>query len=264
MAILCALAGPALLVSCNAGPARAIDAGPSFKGRAGCFLLLDLGSGESLTWGTLCDERSSPCSTFKIPNALIGLDSGVLEDERHVFRYDGQPRRRTEWNKDMQLGEALRTSCVPCFQELARAIGPERMRSYLDRFDYGNRDTSGGIDQFWLGNSLAISPREQLDFLARLYRDQLPVKPAAAATVRRLLVQEEAPGWSWSGKTGSCQFEGRPPHGWFVGHVHRGDRQAVFATFMRGEGAWGIEARAATAELLRQHGWWGLAQAPSP
>ncbi len=238
----------------DASGTGSLDASAEFGSHEGCFLLRNLATGEELTWGTLCDQRVSPCSTFKIPNALIGLDTGAIEGPRHVFRYDGSERARPEWKKDMDLGEAIRVSCVPCFQELARAIGPDRMRSYVDRFGYGNRDTSGGIDRFWLSSSLAISPREQVDFLARLYRNELPVKKEIAETVQRLLVQEEGPGWSWSGKTGSCQSEG-VPHGWFVGQVRNGEKEAVFATLMRGQGAFGRPARKISEELLRQHSW---------
>lgn len=44
---------------------------------------------------------------------------------------------------------------------LARRIGPVRMQHYVDAAEYGNRDLSGGLDQFWLTGNLRISPREQ-------------------------------------------------------------------------------------------------------
>ncbi|HAO7369895.1 TPA: class D beta-lactamase, partial [Escherichia coli] len=33
-----------------------------------------------------------PASTFKIPNAIIGLETGVIKNEHQVFKWDGKPR----------------------------------------------------------------------------------------------------------------------------------------------------------------------------
>jgi beta-lactamase class D len=42
----------------------------------------------------------------------------------------------------------VRNSVYWYFQEMARRVGPTRMQTYLDRFQYGNRNISGGIDKF--------------------------------------------------------------------------------------------------------------------
>ncbi|MFN7966532.1 MAG: penicillin-binding transpeptidase domain-containing protein [Acidobacteriota bacterium] len=243
--------------SAGAADPKPVDVTKLFAGREGCFVLRDLGGSEIAQWGTLCNQAFSPCSTFKIPNALIGLDSGVLESEQHIFKYDGKPRRRDAWNKEMDLREAMRVSCVPCFQELARGIGVARMQAALNTFEYGNRDISGGIDRFWLSSTLSITPQQQVEFLARLWTDSLGVKPAAAETTRRILAQESGQGWQWSGKTGSCSVEDRsvPDHGWFVGEVEHDGRRAVFATLIRGNGTDGRQARAMTQQILLTLHW---------
>jgi beta-lactamase class D len=234
-----------------------IDISTLFGAREGCFVLRELGGSELVQSGTLCEQAFSPCSTFKIPNAVIGLDSGVLESDRHLFKYDGKPRRRDTWNKDMDLREAMKVSCVPCFQEVARGIGAARMQAALDAFGYGNRDISGGIDRFWLSSTLTISPQQQVEFLAKLWSDTLPVKREAAEMVRRMLMQESGKGWQWAGKTGSCSVEDKRvlDHGWFVGEVEHDGRRAVFATFIRGEGAGGMEARPLARQALVELGW---------
>jgi len=50
-------------------------------------------------------ERSGqamlPASTFKIPNSLIALETGVVEDpDKDVFKWDGVVRSIEGWNKD--------------------------------------------------------------------------------------------------------------------------------------------------------------------
>jgi beta-lactamase class D len=239
-----------------AGPVE-VDFAELFGAREGCFVLRELGGSTLLQWGALCEQAFSPCSTFKIPNAVIGLDSGVLESDRHQFKYDGEPRRLDAWNRDMDLREAMSVSCVPCFQEVARAVGATRMQAALDAFAYGDRDISGGIDRFWLSSTLKITPRQQVEFLARLWTNALPAKHEATERVRRILVLESGPAWQWAGKTGSCSAANKSAldHGWFVGEVESDGRRAVFATLIRGEGASGTEARPLARRLLAVSGW---------
>lgn len=251
---------PAAVTLGNTPPGKAapppLEVASLFGENAGCVVLRDLATGEERRGGALCDTPLSPCSTFKIPNALIGLDAGLIEDEKHLFAWDGVKRWRDTWNKDQDLAEAMRTSCVPCFQELARKIGGERMQSKIDAFSYGNRDLSTGVDTFWLGASLQITPREQARFLADLWLGRLPASPEAAATVQRIVRQGGGDGWSWSGKTGSCVFsDGKtPPHGWFVGEAEHGGRKTTFAVVEQGKEALGPRSRDHARRLLIREG----------
>ncbi|HZC98530.1 MAG TPA: penicillin-binding transpeptidase domain-containing protein, partial [Bradyrhizobium sp.] len=91
-------------------------------------------------------EAKLPASTFKIPNSLIALETGVVQDpDKDVFKWDGVTRSIEAWNKDHTLRSALAASAVPVYQEIARRIGAERMQKFVDLFGYGNRDIGGGI-----------------------------------------------------------------------------------------------------------------------
>ncbi len=103
---------------------------------------------------------------FKILNALIGLDTKVVEDEYAIKYWDGVKREIDAWNQDHTLGSGMRHSVVWYYQELAREIGESEMKEGLVKANYGNKDISGGIDEFWLSSSLQISPVEQAHFLA--------------------------------------------------------------------------------------------------
>ena len=133
-------------------------------------------------------EGQLPASTFKIPNSIIALETGVVEDpDKDVFKWDGVTRSIEAWNKDHTLRSAIAVSAVPVYQEIARRIGPERMQKYVDLFDYGNRDIGGGIDQFWLTGNLRIDPIQQIDFLDRLRRGVLPVSKRSQELTRDIL-----------------------------------------------------------------------------
>src|SRR5581483_9500674 len=138
-----------------------------------CFRLYEVGRGLIRQHpSSSCGERVSPQSTFKIPHAVAALDARIVSADE-VMPYDGHPVDFAAWQHEHTLATALRYSVVWYFQELARRLGPDREREYLNRFEYGNRDASGGLTTFWLGGTLAISPEEQEAFLLKLYAGRL-------------------------------------------------------------------------------------------
>ncbi len=155
-----------------------------------------------------------PASTFKIANAAIALETEVVSSPDEVFPWDGVERQFAGWNQDHTLSTAMTASAVPVYQEVARRIGNERMSAWLERFDYGNGSTGGGIDQFWLTGQLATSARDQVDFLERWYRGRLPLSPSTVEGVTGMLRQDGDTACQLFGKTGWA-FEAEL--GWWVG-----------------------------------------------
>jgi beta-lactamase class D len=183
-------------------------------------------------------ERSGqamlPASTFKIPNSLIALETGVVGDpDKDVFKWDGVVRSIEGWNRDHTLRSAIAASAVPVYQEIARRIGAERMQKYLDLFEYGNRDIGGGIDQFWLTGNLRIDPVQQVDFVDRLRRGALPVSKRSQELVRDILPVTKSGDAVIRAKSGLLGAEvGKPSLGWLVGWAEKGSAQTVFALNM--------------------------------
>ena len=179
-------------------------------------------------------EGKLPASTFKIPNSLIALETGVVDDpDKDVFKWDGVTRSIEAWNKDHTLRSAIAASAVPVYQEIARRIGPERMQKYVDLLDYGNRDIGGGIDQFWLTGNLRIDPMQQVDFVDRLRRGVLPVSKRSQELVRDILPVTKVGDATIRTKSGLLGAElGKPSLGWMVGWAEKGSQQTVFAMNM--------------------------------
>src|SRR6267154_1270464 len=179
-------------------------------------------------------EAMLPASTFKIPNSLIALETGVVVDpDKDVFKWDGVVRSIEAWNHDHTLRSAIAASAVPVYQEIARRIGVERMQKYVDLFEYGNRDIGGGIDQFWLTGSLRIDPIQQIDFVDRLRRGALPVSKRSQELVRDILPVTKVGNATIRAKSGLVGAErGQPSLGWLVGWAETGSQQTVFAMNM--------------------------------
>ncbi len=177
-------------------------------------------------------ERSAtgyvPASTFKIPHTLFALDAGIVENEFQTFNWDGIERPFPSWNRDQDLRSAIHSSTVWVYQLFARQLGEERESEYLSKIGYGNADTSGGIERFWLDGGLRISALEQIDFLKKLYRNTLPFKVEHQRLVKDLIIIEAGRDWVLSGKTGWV-FDFEPQIGWFVGWIETPDGPVFFA-----------------------------------
>lgn len=208
------------------------------QGRTGAFVLYDTKRGTTTRYNPpACAARHSPASTFKIPNSLIGLETGVIRDEHFRMPWDSVTRDIPAWNMDHDLASAIAHSVVWYYQEVARRVGPELMKKYVRKFAYGNMDVSGPVDRFWLGNSLAISADEQVAFLRKFAGGNLPCTRRSLDIVRHILILEETGGRVLRGKTGFTDESSGGVVGWFVGYVEKGDDTYVFAFNVTGTDA---------------------------
>jgi beta-lactamase class D len=200
----------------------------------GCFTMLSNSDGKVTVYNLALDTaRVLPASTFKIVNSLIGLETGVITDEKMVIKWDGIQRANADWNKDMNMQEAFKVSCVPYYQEVARRIGKDTMRLWIDSLSYGNKNIGDKIDSFWLDNHLKISPDEQLGLMKRLYFDQLPFQKRTQQIVRDVMLQEDNTAYSLSYKTGWGFDEKKNKIGWIVGWIEENKHPYFFVTMVK-------------------------------
>ena len=197
----------------------------------GAILLYDYQKGNyfsnNFEWAA---EGKLPASTFKIANSIIGLETGVIENDSAVFKWDGKPKGNPNWEKDLLLKDAFHFSCVPCYQDVARKIGSDSMNRYLDLLDYGTMDVdSNAIDNFWLRGSSRISPMQQIDFLRRLYESKLPISKRTEKIMKNLMIIKETENYIIRGKTGLSN-ENELYNGWFVGYVVTQNNVYFFTT----------------------------------
>lgn len=212
------LAGLAGLVSSASAQERA-DWAAIFKAHdaTGTIVVMDGrvdGNPVSVHGLERADQRFSPASTFKIAHTLFALDAGVVADEFQVFAWDGVERAFAGHNRNQDLRSAMRVSAVWVYAQFADAIGPERARDYLQRIGYGNADPGNRPGNYWLDGPLAISAREQVAFLRRLYRNELAFKNEHQRLVKDLIIVEAGRDWILRAKTG---WDG--DIGWWLGWV---------------------------------------------
>jgi len=232
----------ALILSVFASP-------PNFGKYDGTAVILDMNSSKRVIYGDdRADERLSPCSTFKILNSIISLDTEVVKDENETIKWDGTVREYDAWNRDHSMRSAMPVSAVWFYQELVRRVGAGMMQIGVVGAQYGNMDTTHTLTDFWLGGgSLKISANEQVDFLSRMMSGELPFSPRAVAITKEIMTLESKNGYRFGGKTGSCGGIG-----WFVGFIEKGGNTRVFAFNIKGDGANGASAKKIAVEYFKE------------
>jgi beta-lactamase class D len=217
-----------------------------FEGMGGCVIVYDSKAGKivAVHGEKQCWQRYAPCSTFKWPLAVMAFDSGVLKDETVLLKWDGVRRSIASWNQNQTAATWMKNSVVWYSQRLTAQLGKQRLQSYLDAFDYGNRDISAGLLSAWLTvtksdpdsrkSSLRISPFEQLEFLKKFWAGKLPVSPRAMEKTAKIVFLEISPGgYRLHGKTGSGYPDDlKGDLGWFIGQVEGHGREYLIVTLL--------------------------------
>lgn len=168
--------------------------------------------------------RYSPASTFKVAHTLFALHAGAVRDEFQTFPWDGVSRAYSGHNEDQNLRSAMRNSTLWVYQRFARQIGESLARKYLASIEYGNADPTASTGDYWVDGNLKISALEQVSFLKKLYRNQLPFSVEHQRLVKDLMINEADYDWILRAKTG---WEGR--YGWWIGWVELPEGPVFFA-----------------------------------
>jgi beta-lactamase class D len=215
--------------------------------RAECFIEARPGARPYVSDEQECRRATVPASTFKIPHALIALDTGVVTRDT-IFKWDGRKYTNDSWHRDHTLTTAIRWSVLPFFQHTARQIGRERMRRGLAMLHYAEDTFDGDIDAFWLNGDLVVSPREQFAFLSRFVRGTLPISRAHLSTVLEAMRMPQGEVLMAAGahpfeltwpagtvvraKTGNATVAGERVS-WLIGSLELESRQHVFVARLR-------------------------------
>jgi len=164
--------------------------------------------------------RFIPASISKIPHTLIALETELATPDT-LFKWDGRKRAFNAWNQDQTLTTAYRRSAVWVYQEMTQKLGPEVMRAWLKRFDYGNYDIGmdDNVTQYWLRGPLKTSAVEQVNFLTKLATEKLPLSSKTYAQARSIFKNESQGTHTLYAKTGWMFDEDAMDIGWFVGWI---------------------------------------------
>ena len=174
--------------------------------------------------------RLSPDSTYKIYDALLGLEEGVITPNDSLITWDGKRYPFEAWNSDQILQSAMSSSVNWYFQTIDQQLGASCVQNYFRKIRYGNENTSSGLATYWMESSLKISPIEQVELLTKLYQNSFGFASENINAVKDAIRLSASDAGTLYGKTGTGCIDGQDVNGWFVGYVETTDNTCFFAT----------------------------------
>ncbi len=235
-----------------------IDLSSCFQGYEGSFVLYDMAQD---TWNIYDMDRAalrvSPDSTYKIYDALIGLEAGVITPEDSTMEWNRELYPFQEWNTDQTLQSAMSASVNWYFQEIDKQLGTSAIDRYIREIRYGNENTKGGLSSYWMESSLKISPIEQVELLRKLYENNLGFGIQNVNAVKDSILLSSSEAGNLYGKTGTGCIDGKDVNGWFVGYVEAPDNTWFFAAnIAANDDASGNSAAEITQHILSKINIW--------
>ena len=208
-----------------------VDFSKYFGKYEGSFVLYDL---ENAIWSIHDIEhatlRVAPDSTYKIYDALFGLEEGVITPEDSFIAWNGKNYPFETWNSDQTLQSAMTSSVNWYFQAIDEQLASTNIRNYIQQIGYGNENVSGRLSTYWLESSLKISPVEQVKLLTKLQNNSLGFSSENINAVKDAICLSSSDAGTFYGKTGTGRVDGQDVNGWFIGYIETADNTYFFAT----------------------------------
>jgi beta-lactamase class D len=195
----------------------------------GCFILENIRDNTRIVVNEArTDSGFLPASTFKVPHALIALETGVVPDGDYLIDWDGVNRSIKAWNRSHTLISAIQNSVVWYFKEIAGRIGKEKLYEWLVKLDYGNKDVTGE-DPFWLAGNLRVTPNQQLTFMKNFYNEIYPFQQKFYTIVKNAILLDSKDDYTFYGKTGWTDVNNINT-GWLFGYIETAEGTYIFVT----------------------------------
>jgi bla regulator protein BlaR1 len=208
-----------------------VDLSTYFGEYEGSFVLYDL---ENDAWSIHDMEhatlRVAPNSTYKIYDALFGLEEEIITPENSFIAWNGKTYPFEAWNADQTLQSAMNSSVNWYFESVDEQLGAANISNYIEEIGYGNENISGDFSTYWMESSLKISPIEQVELLTRLQNNSLGFAPENINAVKDAICLCASDAGTFYGKTGTGRVDGQDVNGWFIGYIETVDNTYFFAT----------------------------------
>ena len=229
------------------------DLSAYFGDNAGTFVLYEQGKDQWTIYNEdMALSRVAPLSTWKIYDALLGLESGIISPEASEMEWDGTSYWTDTWERDQNLNTAIRNSVNWYFHAIDRVAGMEQVKDFVEQIGYGNQNPGRNPENYWLDSTLEISPVEQVEMLQKLYDNTFGFQPQNIEAVKQAILLETGEGYSVYGKTGTGEKNGINVCGWFVGYIETEEGPCFFAALLEGDSdATGSLTAQVTGEILK-------------
>ncbi len=244
--------------SINSEKISTIDLSAYFGEYEGSFVLYDqkddMWSIYDMDHATL---RTAPDSTYKIYDALFGLEEGIITPNDSFMAWNGSDYPFEAWKADQNLYSAMQSSVNWYFGEIDNRLGTSAIRDYVKKIEYGNESINADLSSYWMQSSLKISPVEQVELLTSLYNNDLDFIPENINAVKDSICLFSSEDKNFYGKTGTGRIDGQDVNGWFIGFACTNGNTYFFATNIQNDtNATGSNATEITKSILSDMNIW--------
>ena len=235
-----------------------MDLSAYFNGYEGSFVLYDMNND---AWNIYDMEhatlRTAPNSTYKIYDALFGLEEGVIAPNDSFMAWNGADYPFEAWNADQDLYSAMQSSVNWYFEEIDKQLGSSTIQNYIRKIGYGNENVSPDLSSYWMQGTLKISPVEQVELLTVLHNNSFDFAPENVNAAKNAICLFSSEGKNFYGKTGTGRVDGQDVNGWFVGYIETAGNTSFFATNIQAaENATGSKASEISLSILSDMDIW--------
>ena len=235
-----------------------VDLSTYFGKYEGSFVLYDL---ENDAWSIHDMEhatlRVAPNSTYKIYDALFGLEEGIITPDDSLIAWSGETYPFEAWNANQTLQSAMNSSVNWYFQSIDEQLASTNIYNYIQQIGYGNENVSGDLSTYWLESSLKISPVEQVELLMKLQNNSLGFSSENINAVKDSICLSSSNTGKFYGKTGTGRVGGQDVNGWFIGYIEIVNNTYFFATNIGADNnATGSNAAEITMSILSDMNIW--------
>ena len=206
------------------------------------------------------NKRIPPDSTYKIYDALLGLESGIITPEHSSMAWNGEHFSYSAWENDQDLNSAMQNSVNWYFQTMDSQLGLNKIQEFLNEIEYGNQTTSSNLKLYWSDFSLKISPIEQVELLKKFNTNGFHLHSQNVLSVKNAIKIVGTSDGTFYGKTGTGCIDGQDINGWFIGYIETSDNIYYFATNIQSDSnATGKKALEITSAILKKLHIWNYA-----
>ena len=234
------------------------DLSSYFKNYEGSFVLFDSNRDSWIVYDMEhATHRISPDSTYKIYDALWGLEENIITPQNSLLMWNGKNYPFETWNSNQTLQSAMTSSVNWYFQAIDEQLASTNIRNYIQQIGYGNENVSGRLSTYWLESSLKISPVEQVELLMKLQNNSLGFSSENINAVKDAICLSSSDAGTFYGKTGTGRVDGQDVNGWFIGYIEIVNNTYFFATNIGADNnATGSNAAEITMSILSDMNIW--------
>jgi bla regulator protein BlaR1 len=187
---------------------------PIFQNEEACFVLKEKNSlqPEVLLGQDNCQKKVAASELVFFPLVLYGIEKGLIQDEKTLFKWDGTRYADKNWNKDQFVTDWLRNRTGWVTDRLILQIGKEQLPKIFSRFQFSDPITS----------------LEALAFSEKFFTEDPPIKNNFYQLAKRLFYLGKfrfgAEVWG--------QSSSNPQMARFAGHLAVKNKQYTFVTLL--------------------------------